>query len=161
VASGKAYGTPSGRRIWDERVRPSLKQNRRGFKTLLRRLVREIKLSSEGIYAAALEIDQKQVSNVLSKIAKGLFYLDTGEPLPHYVEFLFKYGGDEPQKLIESPLDKTIQGAKRTELGEGVITYWRNIIKDAPSNSMTWLLFYNAHLFLILTINEKTLAKTT
>ena len=160
VASGKAYETPSGRRIWDERVRPSLKQDRRGFKTLLRKLAREVKLSSGIIYAVALDINQKRINSVLNKIAKGLYYLDTGEPLPDYVELRFKYAKDEPQKLIEPPFDKAIQGAKRTELGQGVVTYWRNIIKDDPSNSMTWLLFFNVHLFLILTLNEKTLAKT-
>ena len=155
VASGEAYETPSGRRIWDERVCPSLIQNRRGFKTLLRKLVRVVKLSS-GDNAVALEVDQKRVNSVLNKIAKGLFYLDKGEPLPDYVELLFKYAVDEPQKLIEPPFDKAIQGARRTELGKGVVTYWRNIINGDPSNSMTWLLFYNVHAFLILTVNEKT-----
>ena len=160
VASGKAYETLSGHRIWDERVRPSLKQNRRGFKTLLRKLVREVKLSPMGIYAVVLEIDQNLVNRVPKKIAKGLYYLDKGEPLPDYVELLYKYAGDEPQKLIEPPFDKAIQGAKRAELGQGVVTYWRNIIKDDPSNSMTWLLFYNVHPFLILSVNENILAST-
>jgi len=97
---------------------------------------------------------------VLSKIAKGLYYLDTGEPLADYVELQFKYGGDKPQKLIQPHFDKAKQGAKRTDLGQGVVTYWRNVIKDDPSNSMTWLLFFDVHAFLVLTVNERTLAKT-
>jgi len=160
VASGRAYETPSGRRIWDERVRPSLEQNRRGFKTLLRQLARELKSPSGVIYSVALQIDQKRVNSVLSKIAKGLYYLDTGEPLADYVELQFKYGGDKPQKLIQPHFDKAKQGAKRTDLGQGVVTYWRNVIKDDPSNSMTWLLFFDVHAFLVLTVNERTLAKT-
>jgi len=104
VASGRAYETESGLRIWDERVRPSLKQNRRGFKTLLRKLVKTVKLSS-GVSVEALEIDQKRVNSVLKKIAKGLYYLDKGEPLPDYIELLFKYSGYDCSKLTEPPFD--------------------------------------------------------
>lgn len=109
VTSGMAYETTSGRHIWDKRVRPSLQQNRRGFKTLLRKLVTAVKLPSGT--ALGLEFEPGRINRVLSKIAKGLYYIDRGEPLPNNVKLLFRY--DEPRKLIEPPLDKGIKGAKK------------------------------------------------
>lgn len=153
VTSGMAYETTSGRHIWDKRVRPSLQQNRRGFKTLLRKLVTEVKLPSGS--ALALEFKPERVNRVLSKIAKGLYYIDRGESLPNNVKLLFRY--DEPRKLIEPPLDEAIKGAKKTVLGENVIVYWRNTVEGDPANSMTWLVFNRFHCFLILTYTENVL----
>lgn len=80
VALGVAYETSSGYRIWTERVRPSLQLDRRGFKTLLLRLIKDVKLfSPNGMYvgnAKALLVDQERINRVLEKIARGLYYLD-------------------------------------------------------------------------------------
>jgi hypothetical protein len=164
VASGEAFETPPGYRIWTERVRPSLQQNRRGFKTLLRKLARELKLfSPKGIYlgtAMSLQIDQERVNRVLKKIARGLYYLDAGQPLSDHVCLLFQYAKDDWQKFVTPPLDEAFRGAERTDLGEGVLTYWRNIMKDDPANSITWLVFYGVHPFVILTYWEDVLRKT-
>jgi hypothetical protein len=97
---------------------------------------------------------------MLRKIAKGLYYLETGKPLPDNVKLLFKYAGDEPRKLIQPPLDEAIKSAKKTVLGENVIAYWRNTIDGDPANSMTWLVFNRFHSFLILTYTENVLEKT-
>ncbi|MFH0769368.1 MAG: hypothetical protein V1932_07375 [Chloroflexota bacterium] len=117
-----------------------------------------VKLSS-GDNTVALEIDQNRVNSILNKIAKGLYYLDTGEPLPNNVKLLFRYAGDEPRKLIEPPLDEAIKGAKRTVLGENVIAYYRNIVEGDPANSMTWIVFNRFHSFFILTYTENVLEK--
>jgi hypothetical protein len=155
VASGVAFETPQGNRIWTERVRPSLQQNRRGFKTLLLKLAKEVKLSSSGdIYpgnAWVLEISQERIVRVLKKIGKGLYYLDAGKPLSEEVSLLSHYAGNDWQNFVAPPLDQAIQQAKRTDLGQGVVTYWRNTIKDDPINSITWLVFYGVHPFMILT----------
>jgi len=164
VASGVALETPLGYRIWTERVRPSLQQNRRGFKTLLRKLVREVKsFSPQGIClgdAMALEINQERVNPVLKKIARGLYYLDAGQPLSDQVCLLFQYAKEDWQKFVTPPLDEAFHRAKRTDLGEGVVTYWRNIMKNDPANSITWLVFYGVHPFIILTYREDVLPKT-
>lgn len=161
VASGMVYETPSGSRIWNERIRPSLQHNRRGFKTLLQSLVKKEGLfSSQGAYLGdeyVLEISPGLVSRVMSKIAKGLYYLDTSEPLPDNVKLLSKYAGDNPQELIDPPLDDAIQGAKRADLGENVVTYWRNIIEGDPTSSLIWLVFYGKKWFFICTYREELL----
>jgi len=153
VTSGMAYETTSGRHIWDKRVRPSLQQNRRGFKSLLRKLITEVNLPS-GI-ALGLEFKPERVNRVLVKIAKGLYYKDTGEPLPDNVKHLFRY--DDPRKLIEPPFDEAIKDAKKSVLGENVIVYWRNTVEDDPANSMTWLVFNRYHCFLLLTYTDNVL----
>jgi hypothetical protein len=108
-------------------------------------------LSSEIDYSFALEIDTSRIRHVLNKIAKGLYYIDVGKPLPDFVNIQFKYAGNQPQILIEPPLDEPIKEAKKSVLGDNVVVYWRNTIKNNPANSMTWLVFNHFHSFLILT----------
>ena len=107
--------------------------------------------------ALGLEIEQERVNRVLSKITKGLYYIDTSKSLPDNVKLLFRY--DEPRKLIEPPLNEAIKGAKKTVLGENVIAYWRNTIDEDPANSITWLVFNRFHCFLILSYTENVLEK--
>ncbi len=108
--------------------------------------------------ALGLKIEPERVNRVLSKIAKGLYYIDTGKSLPDNVKLLWRY--DKPLKLVEPPLDEAIKGAKERVLGENVIAYWRNTIKGDPANSMTWLVFNHFHCFLILTYTENVLEKS-
>lgn len=155
LASGLAFETSLGYRIWTERVRPSLQMNRRGFKTLLRRLTKEVKLlSPNGISVGntmRMEVEQERINRVLKKIEMGLYYLDTGQPLPEEVQFVFHYAGHDWQIIKEPPFNKWIQGAKRVDLGKGVVTCLRNTVQNDPSQSFTCLVFYEVTLFLVLT----------
>ena len=63
------------------------------------------------------------------------------------------YANGKPERFISPPLDAAINGAKKVDLGNGVVTYWRNTMKDDPTNSITWLMFYKDKdkLFMICT----------
>ncbi|MFQ5860446.1 MAG: hypothetical protein ACE5IG_02730 [Dehalococcoidia bacterium] len=105
-----------------------------------------------------MEVEREPISRVLRKIAKGLYYLDTGQVLPQAVEILVEYGGDRLERLIAPPLDKAIQGARRVDLGDGAVTYWRNTVAQDPTASMTWLVFYGDKPFLICTFRPEILS---
>jgi len=161
IASGIAFETLSGYRIWTERIRPRLKKNTRGFKTLLRKLVKEVPVfSPNGNYlgtAPTLQPEQEKIDRVLKKISKGLYYLETGHPLPDDVCLLFQYVGEDLQKMLAPPFDNAIQGAERIDFGQNVVTYWRKTIEDNPTNSITWLVFYGVKGFIIVTYQENTI----
>ena len=153
LASGMAYEQKPGFRIWKERIAPSLKKGK--FKSLIMSNIKQARLLSES--GALLgrtwvsETDREIVNCVLRKIAKGLYSLDTGDVLPENVQILTDYANGKPERFVAPPLDNAIKGARRVELGDGVVTYWRNTIKDDPASSITWLKFYEDKIFMICT----------
>jgi len=161
LASGMAYEREAGRRIWDERIRSALQGRRPGLKPLVWSMVKVAKVQSEsgtmlGDWPIS-ELDRETSKRVLSKITKGLYYLDTKQPLPSDVQILFDYDAGKPERLISPPLDKVIREAKRVDYGDGVVSCWRNRMKDDPTASITWLRFYEDKLFMVITFREEAL----
>jgi len=74
--------------------------------------------------------------------------------LPGDVQILADYF-DKPERLVAPPLDEAIKDAKRVDLGNGVVTYFRNV-EDDPTESITWLLFYQTKAFMICTSRQGT-----
>lgn len=161
LAAGMAYERESGFRIWRERIRPDLKGKRPGLKPLVRSQIKGARvISQSGVFMGhtlVLEIDRDTINRVLCKIAKGLYYLDTGKILPKDVQILVDYAGNNPERFVSPPLDEAIVDAKRVDLGNGVVTYWRNTMKDDPTTSITWLEFYEDKLFMICTYRDNIL----
>ena len=162
LASGMAYESEAGRRIWDERIRSALKGRRPGFKPLARSMVKVAKIQSEsgtvlGDWPIS-ELDRETSKRVLSKIVKGLYFIETRQLLPSDVQILCDYGEEHPERFIAPPLDEAIKKAKRVDYGGGVVNCWRNTIKDDPTASITWLRFYEDKLFMVVTFREEALA---
>jgi hypothetical protein len=155
-----AYETESGFRIWNERIRPDLKGSRPMLKPLIRSQVKAARVLSESGtllgYTLVLEMPRETINRVLRKIAKGLYYLDTGEVLPDQVQILTDYANGRPERFVSPPLDEAIKKSRRMDLGNGVVTYWRNTMKDDPAASITWLKFYEQKIFMICTYREDT-----
>ncbi len=163
LASGMAFETKAGFRVWTERIRPDLKGARPRLKPLIQSQIKLARVLSESGallgHTLIQEMDRETVNRVLRKIARGLYFLDTGNILPDNVQILADYGANRPERFISPPLDEAIKGARRTDLGDGVVTYWRNIMKDDPTASITWLKFYEDKLFMICTYREDNLAQ--
>jgi len=155
MASGMAYENEPGFRIWKERIRPDLKGGRPRLKPLIRSQTKGARVISESGallgYTMILEVDREIINRVLCKIAKGLYFLDTGSVLPDDVEILTDYAADKPDRFVSPPLDEAIKHARRVDLGNGEVTYWRNTIRNDPTASITWLKFYKDKLFMICT----------
>ena len=131
--------------------------DRRGFRTLLQQLVRPTHLQSEeGAYlgvAGGLQVPRSRIDPVLRKIAKGLYYVDTRQPMPNDVHIEVTYG-NPPSKLIEPPFDEVLQGSQRVDFGQGVVTYWRNRVGTDFTASVTWVFFYSDKAFRLLTYRD-------
>jgi len=159
LATGMAYESNAGKRMWTEKIRPDLKGKRRGLKQRIRSKAKQVRVVSESGdfigYAHILEMNRESANRVLWKIAKGLYYLDTQRVLPSEVEILVGYSAENPE-IIFPPLDEALKGAKKIELGSGEVTYWRNTIKDNPEESLTWIRFYEDKIFLICTTRQNT-----
>jgi len=157
LATGMAYESNAGNRIWTERIRPALQGERKGLKPLIRSMVKKasvISKSGEHIENVhVLSMQREPINRVLSKIAKGLYYLDTQQVLPSEVEILTGYHVENPD-IFAPPLDDAIKSAKKTVLGNGEVTYWRNTIKDNPEESLTWIRFCEDKIFLICTTRQ-------
>lgn len=160
LASGMAYESDAGRRIWTERIRPDLKGRRPLLKQLIKSMLKEARVVNESGHVVGhlhvLEMNRDPIDQVLRKIAKGIHYLDTQRVLPSGVEILADYDAGKPERFISPPLDEAIRGAKKIELGKGEVTYWRNTIKDNPEESLTWIRFYKDKMFLICTTRQDT-----
>ena len=69
LASGAAYESESGHRIWNQRIRPDLKGRRAGLKPLVQSTVKMAKVKTKsGIllgYWPVLEQDQEPINRVL------------------------------------------------------------------------------------------------
>jgi hypothetical protein len=155
VASGMAYESQAGFRIWTERIRTDLKGRRPRLKPLIQSLTKVAQVVSESGeplgHTLVLETNPEPINRVLRKIAKGLYYLDTGQILPSEVQILVGYDNGQPERFVAPPLDEAIKGARRVDLGDGVVTYWRNTIRGDPAYSLTWLEFYKDKVFLVCT----------
>ena len=155
VASGIAYESEAGCRIWTERIRTALKGRRPRLKPLILSLTKVDPVVSESGellgHTLVLEPNPEPINRVLRKIAKGLYYLDTGQILPSDVQILVGYDYGRPERFVSPPLDEAIRGAIRVDLGDGVVTHWRNKVKSDPALSLTWLEFYEDKVFLVCT----------
>ena len=156
LGMGMAYESNAGKRIWTEKIRPALKGR---LKQRIKPMVKQLRiLDKSGTVVGYLpigEIDRDSANRVLRKIAKGLYYLYTQRVLPSEIEILVGYYAENPD-ILSPPLDEAIRGAKRVELGQGEVTYWRNTIKDNPEESLTWIRFYEDKIFLICTTRQNT-----
>jgi hypothetical protein len=155
AASGMAYESNTGNRIWNEKIRSALQGRRPGLKPLIKSMAKPIViLNKAGLLlgtALILEVDPAPINRVIRKIAKGLYYLDTGKVLSSKVEILVEYENEKPERFFTPPLDDAIRSAKEVRLGRGEVIYWRNTIKDNPEESLTWIKFYEDKTFLICT----------
>ena len=155
VASGMAYESKAGFRIWTERIKTALKGRRPRLRPIIQSLTKVAPVESESGkllgHTLVLETNPEPINRVLRKIAKGLYYLNNGQILPSDVQILVGYDYGQPERFVAPPLDEAIRGAIRVDLGDGVVTYWRNTIKADPASSLIWLEFYRDKVFLICT----------
>ena len=115
AASGMAYEDTQGRRIWDEKIRPSLKRSPK-FRWLLRDSLAQLELKSDaGLYLGkqiGFSADSIRSGRLLTKIAKGLYYHETRIPLPSNVHIYWEHDKGDPSNLASGPFLELIQNAK-------------------------------------------------
>ncbi|MFC1918156.1 hypothetical protein ACFLXH_05855 [Chloroflexota bacterium] len=155
LTAGMAYESNVGKRMWVEKIRPSLKGRLKQRKYHLVKKHRTIEKSGNVIELPIIALERDSGNRVLRKFAKGLYYLDTQQVLPSEIEIDVGYYSENPD-ILSQTLDEARRGACRVELGQGEVVYWRGIIKDNPEVSLTWIRFYEDKIFLICTSRQST-----
>ena len=154
LTAGMAFESKAGKRMWSEKIRPSLKGRLKQRKRHMVKKYRIVDKSGDVVgRLPIMEIERDSANRVLRKIAKGLYYLDTQRVLPNEVEIDVGYY-PENTDILSPTFYEAIRGARRVKLGQGEVTYWRNTIKDNPEESLTWIRFYEDKIFLICTTRQ-------
>jgi hypothetical protein len=158
VTSGTDYDSPQGRRVWDEQVKPDLNGERPGLREYIRSLTGVEQLATDGHQGSRLYpvivAPKDAIQRVVSNMVRGLHHIEFGMPMPKGTEFTIRYAESiyETRRRLLEPFPTILSTAMRTQLGDGVVTYYRTSALDAPAASMTWLNFYNSKSFLVLTL---------
>jgi len=148
---GGSYNHRQAKRIWDSKVRRSLRRKPRFRQKLARDLIPVEVFTRGGVYlgkATALTAESKRINRVIQKIVKGLCYYHYDRRLDD-VSFEIYHN---PDLNGSNPLVDAWRNTPRCDVGEGVFTYWRAVAQGVPEGSMWWLLFYERALFLVFTI---------
>jgi hypothetical protein len=160
VMAGDAVLTTAGKTLWDQRVGPSLRSDRRGFRTYIRQsIVLADVVNGEGEPISkypVLEADHDRIVSVVEKIAKGLYYAETQEPLPPNVNVQFEFEQFSPERFFEGKLRDAIAVAVKTQFGNGnAVTFWRKTDPEDPRQSLTWICFYEKNFVFLITFTPE------
>jgi len=135
-------------RLWLELQRPSLRR-RPGPRARLRRMVSPLLIpygdGDSSNWGRVLVMDREPVNQVLTKIAKGLYYQQAREPLPSAVRIIVDHE-DDPVRLV---IPDVMAGLRRIDVGGSpdIVCYWRAVEPNDARCSMTWVLFYRRKAF--------------
>lgn len=152
VASG-AYGDAATRELWEGKIKRSFTKSP-GFRQTFAKAIKTMAWKSpEGLIlgeVTGIEGDQDRIGNVLRKIVRGLFYLDSGgHVMPHDVQFNFSQVSPMTPPLPEEVMD-LIHGMQLRTVGD-VVRFKFELCPEEPRMIVTWMAFYGRSMFAIWT----------
>ena len=157
VLSWRALDTPQARRVWNTKIRPNLRGKRPALRhrvlkhTEFAPLVNQ--LGKQFGTWPVLKISRDVADRVLKKMAKGLYYLEAGNPLPPDVEMQVFHGGQNSAGIQKIILPEILETTKKVAVGsEDILVYYRAVASDQPMASMTWFIFYRWNNFCVATL---------
>ena len=153
VLGGRPFGTESGRKMWIDRIRPSLRK-RTGLRPLLQRLVRPLYVADEqgritGV-TGIMELPPDAMTGIIGKFAKGLYLLNTGQRAAPDAEISFDYAQSDFDNLI-GRYRPFFPSARHKCHGGDIACYWWLQAVDSPYATVTYLVFYRWTAFLVVT----------
>ncbi len=156
LAASGAYRDPSARELWDTKILRSF-SNSPAFRRSLEKAIRTVEWKSPGgiILGAVtgLEGNQARVGNVLRKIVRGLFYLDSGETvMPFDVKFNYEQVSPMSPPMPEEVMD-VIHGIPLRTVGD-VVRYKFEICPEEPRMIVSWMALYGRTMFVVWTWPE-------
>lgn len=98
------------------------------------------------------EGDRDRFGNVLRKIVRGLFYVETGSVMPSDLRWGFEQVTPQSPKVPDETRD-LIRSMPLRKVGKQV-RYKFGIAPEEPRLTLAWLAFYNRTMFLIHTLPE-------
>lgn len=155
--SWRALDTAIGRKVWDTKVRPNLQGKRPSLRPRILRYVELVpfidQLGHQIGQWPVLNIPRQVVDRVMSKMVKGLYYMDTQSPLPADTQISVFWGGQNPNQIEKIVLPDILSKATKHVVGsEEILVYWRVTATDQPLASITWFAFYRWNTFCVVTM---------
>lgn len=143
---GAAFKTPTGRRIWDEKIVRSTFRRSPRLRQRLAEMVRTVNINSPtGLYlgsASAMPIDLGRVHRVMDKIVRGLFAYHTGSRLMPGTNVAVKLM--RPDTLVECMRD-LLANAGVCQVGDGSVIKYRWGRTDENPQVTAWAFsFYDS-----------------
>lgn len=153
LAASGAYRDPSARKLWDTKIVRSF-SNSPAFRRSLEKAIKTVELRSPGgiILGAVtgLEGNQERLGNVLRKIVRGLFYLDSGGTvMPFDVKFNY-----EQLSPMSPPMPEAVMGLIHSmplRMVGGVVQYKFELCPEEPRMIVSWMAFYGRTMFAVWT----------
>lgn len=153
ILVGKAYEHPTGRALWETKVRDSF-NSRPGFRALLASQSRLATLEApNGMQlrnVPLLELDRPRIERVVRKMVQGLYYYHEGSVLSPTTPFFISAETLD----VNAGLAITAEAWKLVpvhSVAQGAIKYRFGVSREDPTKSMWWLLFYDGVLFTVIT----------
>jgi hypothetical protein len=154
VAASGAYRDPSARELWDTKIVRSF-SNSPAFRLSLANAIRTVEWKTPGGIirgeVTGIEGDQVRVGNVLRKIVRGLFYLDTARTvMPFDVKFSFELVSPLTRRPMEPEVMDLFRDMPLRTVGE-VVKYKFGFWPELPRLTLTWMAFYGRTIYVVWT----------
>jgi hypothetical protein len=142
-AAAGAYQDASARELWEGRITRSF-DNSPGFRRSFANAIRSMEWKSPGGVilgdVIGLEGNREPIGNVLRKIVRGMFYLDSGGTvMPFDVKFNFSQVSPMTPPLPEEVMD-LLHGMPLRTVGD-VVRYKFELSVDDPRFIVSWFAF--------------------
>lgn len=152
VASG-AYADSVARDLWEGQIARSF-DNSPGLRQLFASAIRTMEwISPGGAFigeVTGVEGDRERIGNVLMKIVRGLYYLDSGRTvMPFDVHFNYAQVSPMTPPFPEEVMD-VIHGMPLRTVGD-VVRYKFELSPDEPRIIVSWFAFYSRSMFVVWT----------
>lgn len=148
-----SYGDATARALWETKVTGSF-ANSPGLRTTFIKSVDTMEWKSSGGIilgdVTVVEADRDRTENVLRKIVRGLYFLDSGgdvmpSGLRHHVEQVSPMSKPLPKSVMD-----IYQGIDIRTVGD-VVRFKFQIVAEEPRMTISWMAFYGRMMFIVWT----------
>ena len=153
ILSGRALDTPDARKVWETKVRPNLKNEKRRSRHLVLSHIeirKAVTFHGQQLHDwPVLKVHPETIRRVLGKFARGLYYAECRERLPEDVKIEAWFALDQYEHLVAPEI---MPYGQKTVLANNILTYWRAVATDRPAATLTWFVFYRWNVFCVATV---------
>lgn len=153
LAASGAYADEAGRALWDGKIKRSF-DNSPGFRQSFANAIRTTEWKSPGGIilgeVTGIEGDQQRIGNVLRKMVRGLFWIDSGGTvMPFDVRFNYSQVSPMTPPLPGEVMD-LFHSMPLRSVGE-IVKFKFGYAPDEPRAIVTWMAFYGRTMFAVWT----------
>jgi hypothetical protein len=152
-----AGSTPTGKRLWDEKLDRMYQKNLGLKKTVARMLSHKQAYTPAGLYLGrrmTISVDHPRLERVVEKIVRGLYYYEYGDLMPANVKVMTLFLNTDVMLRAAQQHFRELTAGKR--MWSGIFEYCHNRVRESPEQSMWHIRFYACINFWIITGDDTT-----